>query len=138
MKIRSYRDLGVWQKAMELVTEVYQRTQSFPKEEMYGLTSQLRRAVISVPANIAEGWGRNMTKEYIHFLRIARSSLLEVETHVIISQNLNYQNNETIEIILQKTQEISRMIKALINSLTKTRVDLALIGSILFGYWLIA
>lgn len=79
MRIDSYRDLEVWQKAIALVTEIYRLSRAFPKEEIYGLTSQLRRAAVSVPANIAEGWGRNMTREFIQFLRTARGSLLELE-----------------------------------------------------------
>lgn len=83
-KIESYRDLKVWQKSVNLVTEIYEITRSFSKEEIYTLASQLRRAAISVPSNIAEGWGRNSTKEYVHFLRIARGSLLELETQLVI------------------------------------------------------
>lgn len=116
--INSYQDLEVWKKAMELVTDIYKITQSFPKEELYGMTNQLRRASVSVPANIAEGWGRGTTKGYIQFLRIARGSLLEVETLMTISQNLGYVNAQDLqEQILQKIIEISKMINSLINSL---------------------
>ena len=118
--INSYQDLEVWKKAMELVTDIYKVTQTFPKEELYGLTNQLRRASVSVPANIAEGWGRGTTKGYIQFLRIARGSLLEVETLMTISHNLGpgYVNAQDLqEQILQKIIEISKMINALINSL---------------------
>lgn len=121
VKIESYRQLGVWQKAIKMVTEIYGITQTFPKEEIYALTSQIRRAAVSVPANIAEGWGRNTTKDYIQFLRIARSSLLELETHLIISNNLNYINNQTVEDILQKTLEINKMLNGLVNSLSKMK-----------------
>jgi len=115
--INSYHDLEVWKKAMELVTDVYKITRTFAKEEIYGLTSQLRRASVSVPANIAEGWGRGTTREYIHFLRIARGSLLELETLMTISHNIGYVNAQIQEPILQKIQEISKMINALIKSL---------------------
>jgi len=118
--INSYQDLEVWKKAMGLVTEIYKNTQTFPKEERYGLTNQLRRASVSVPANIAEGWGRGTTKEYMQFLRIARGSLLEVETLMTISHNLGpgYVNAQDLqEQISQKIIEISKMINALINSL---------------------
>src|SRR5690606_24522123 len=89
MNIQSFRDLLVWQKAMNLVTEVYQLTQQFPKEEMYGLSSQIRRAVVSVPSNIAEGHQRG-TKEFLQFLKIAKGSLAEVETQLEIALRLNY------------------------------------------------
>ncbi len=118
--INSYQDLEVWKKAMGLVTEIYKNTQTFPKEERYGLTNQLRPASVSVPANIAEGWGRGTTKEYMQFLRIARGSLLEVETLMTISHNLGpgYVNAQDLqEQISQKIIEISKMINALINSL---------------------
>ena len=115
--INSYQDLEVWKKAMELVTDIYKATQAFPKEELYGLTNQLRRASVSVPANIAEGWGRGTTKGYIQFLRIARGSLLEVETLMTISHNLGCANAQDLEQILQKIIEISKMMNALINSL---------------------
>jgi len=117
--MESYQELEVWKKAIELVTDIYRITKTFPNEEIYALTSQVRRAAISVPANIAEGWGRNMTKEYIQFLRIARGSLLEVETHLIVSRNLQYLNDQPFGIILQKIQEINKMLNSLINSLSK-------------------
>jgi len=115
--INSYQDLDVWKKAMELVMDIYKVTQTFPKEELYGLANQLRRASVSVPANIAEGWGRGTTKEYIQFLRIARGSLLEVETLMTIAHNLGYVNAQDQDPILQKILEISKMMNALINSL---------------------
>ena len=117
--INSYQDLEVWKKAMELVTDVYKVTRTFAKEEIYGLTSQLRRASVSVPANIAEGWGRGTTGEYIQFLRIARGSLLELETLMTISHNLGYVNAQIQEPILQKIREINKMINALIKSLKR-------------------
>src|SRR5712691_7098084 len=82
---KSHRDLIVWQKAMDLVESVYAATASFPKEETYGITSQIRRAVVSVPANIAEGQGRRLTKEFLYFLANARGSLLELDTHLEIA-----------------------------------------------------
>jgi four helix bundle protein len=114
--ITSYHDLEVWKKSMELVTDIYKVTQTFLKEELYGLTNQLRRASVSVPANIAEGWGRGTTREYIQFLRIARGSLLELETLMTISHNLGYVTQDQ-ESIFQKIQEINKMTNALINSL---------------------
>lgn len=119
MTIRSYQDLDVWRKAMTLVTEVYALTQTFPREEMYGLTSQIRRAVISVPANIAEGWGRKSKKEYIQFLRIARGSLLELETLLIIAINLNYIPQAKTQPTLDRLAEVSRMLSGLMSSLNR-------------------
>ncbi len=121
MRIESYQQLEVWKKAVALVTEIYRVTQSFPKEEMYGLTSQLRRAAVSVPANIAEGWGRNMTGEYIQFLRTARGSLLESETHLLIAKNLNFIDDKTLEILFGKTRELNKMLNSLISSLEAGR-----------------
>jgi four helix bundle protein len=88
--IRSYRDLRVWQMGMDLAEHCYLVTQGFPQAEVYGLTSQLRRAAVSVPANIAEGYGREYRKEYIHFLRVAQGSLKELETHLILASRIGY------------------------------------------------
>ena len=118
-KIESYQDLEVWKKAIILVTEIYATSKDFPKEETYSLTSQIRRAAVSVPSNIAEGWGRNKPKEYIQFLRIARGSLLEVETQLIIAKNLSYTDSQTMQKISQKTEIVNKMLNALINSLNK-------------------
>jgi len=111
----------VWKKAMELVTDIYKVTRTFLKEEIYGLTSQLRRAAVPVPANIAEGWGRGTTGDYIQFLRIARGSLLEVETLMTISHNLEYVNTQELKPISERIREINKMINSLINSLLKYR-----------------
>jgi len=116
-EIHSYRDLEVWKRSMELVANIYGITQAFPKEELYGLTNQLRRAAVSVPANIAEGWGRGTTREYIQFLRIARGSLFELETLMNISGKLEYAKVKNQQQILQEIQEISKMLNALVKSL---------------------
>src|SRR5436190_6583461 len=92
--IKSHRDLIVWQRAMDLVEAVYHLSASFPKAEIYGLTSQMRRAVVSVPANIAEGQGRRLTREYLYFLSNARGSLLELDTHLEIAARLKYLTND--------------------------------------------
>jgi four helix bundle protein len=118
-KISSYQQLEVWQKSMGLVTEIYQISAIFPKTEIFGLTSQMRRAAVSVPANIAEGWGRKLTKEFMQFLRIARGSLLEIETHLIISRNLDYIDVEKVQVLLSLTTEISKMLNGMIISLGK-------------------
>ena len=107
----------VWQKSISLVKEVYSFTNSFPEEEIYGLVSQMRRSAVSIPSNIAEGWGRMSRKNYIQFLRTARGSLFELETQMIISAELNFnKNNENIESLIV---EISKMLNALIKSLNE-------------------
>jgi four helix bundle protein len=116
--IRSYRDLIAWQKGMELVEMVYRTSNIWPKSEIYGLTNQVRRATVSVPANIAEGHGRASTKEYLHHLSIARGSLLEVETHLLIAQRLTYLPDPSAEILLTHAAEVSRLLSGLSRSLT--------------------
>jgi len=116
-KVESFKDLIVWQKGIELVNEIYKVTKHFPKEELYGLTSQTRRAAVSVPANIAEGWGRGTTKNYIQFLEISRGSLYELNTLIIISYNQEYISKETCDEIENRLNEIGRMLNALINKL---------------------
>lgn len=117
MKVKSYKDLIVWQKAMDLVEMVYQATRTFPQEERYGLTSQLRRAVVSVPSNIAEGHARKSTAEYINFLSIARGSLAEVETQLLIAQRLGYLHRTYLRPIMQVHTEVSKMLPALMEKL---------------------
>jgi four helix bundle protein len=115
--IRCYRDLMAWQKAMRLVTDVYRNTQSFPKAEMYGLTSQLRRAAVSIPSNIAEGQGRASTGEFKHFLGQARGSLLELETQLEIANSLEYLSSENCVLLLKQCSEIGRILNGLMASL---------------------
>lgn len=117
--VASYRDLEVWQRGIGLVERVYELTSCFPEEEKFGLTSQLRRGAVSIPSNIAEGWGRGSGKEYMHFLRIARSSLFEVETQCIIAYRLGYIDEEMLRATLQETDVESRMLLALLRSLDK-------------------
>ena len=90
MKVKHYQELIVWQKAMNLAEEVYKVSRSFPREEIYGLTSQLRRAAISIPSNVAEGQGRRTTADFLHHLSIAYGSLLELETQILIATRLSY------------------------------------------------
>src|SRR5260370_41920494 len=97
MKVKKYSELIVWQKAMDLTEEVYTETQHFPKEEIYGLTSQLRRAAVSVPSNIAEGQGRKSTSEFLHYLSIAYGSLMEVETQILIAARLAYIEGQQVD-----------------------------------------
>ena len=113
--LTSYKELVVWQKSMVLVKEIYLISESFPDGERYGLISQMRRSVISIPSNIAEGWGRLSTKNYIHFLRISRGSLFELETQILIALELNYINDS--EIIQNLITEISKMLNSLIRKL---------------------
>ena len=113
----SYRELNVWKKSMTLSVDVYTLSLAFPSHEQFGITSQLRRAITSVPLNIAEGWGRGINKSYIQFLKIARGSLYEVETIVILCKELNYLLENSCDEILEKTSEISKMINSLIKSI---------------------
>ena len=118
MVIKSYRDLIVWQKAMDLVEVVYKMTQSFPNEECYGLTSQIRRAAVSVPSNIAEGHSRKSSKEFLHYLSIAYGSLGELETQIQIAQRLTYLQKDEAERLLEKAAEVGRLSNGLSRSLT--------------------
>ncbi len=111
--MKGHRDLEVWQKSMQFVTVLYQETAAFPKQELYGLTSQLRRAAVSVPSNIAEGCGRNSKKEFHQFLCHARGSLLEAETQLEIARNLGYLSDNKTRELLSKTNEIGRMLNGL-------------------------
>jgi four helix bundle protein len=121
--IKSYRDLQVWRLAINLSTEVYATTSSFPKNEIFGLCSQLQRAAVSVASNIAEGHARESTKEYLRFISIALGSLAELETQFIISNNLNYINQVNLDGILEKTSEIGRMLRGLQKSLKAKLLD---------------
>jgi four helix bundle protein len=115
----SYRELIAWQKAIRLVTEIYQATRQFPRDELYGLTSQLRRAAVSVPSNIAEGQARFSRKEFHHFLSQARGSLVEIETQLIIAQNLGYLSTQQREPMLAQTAELGRILNGLIASIKR-------------------
>src|SRR5437764_1229466 len=103
-EIQTYRDLRIWEEAMELVEEIYKITSAFPKDELYELTSQMRRSAISIPSNIAEGHGRKGSKEFMHHLSIAKGSLAELETQLILSLRLQYLNRDDLKPIWQKTQ----------------------------------
>jgi four helix bundle protein len=113
----SYRDLIAWRKAMDLVTEVYRVTRTFPRDELYGLTNQLRRAAVSVPSNIAEGQARFSRKEFHHFLSHARGSLVEIETQLTIAQNLNYLTQTQTRPLLERASELGRVLNGLIASI---------------------
>jgi four helix bundle protein len=119
MAISSFRDLRVWQAGMELVEQVYLLTQSFPKQEIYGLSSQIQRAAVSVPSNIAEGHTREHSKEFLHHLSIAQASLAELETQLEIATRLKYILPEQLEQILQRTASLGKQLYALRNALMR-------------------
>ena len=112
-QVKSYRDLIVWQKSIALVTDVYRATQQFPKEEIYGLTSQVRRSAVSVPSNIAEGQGRDSTKDFVRFLAIATGSLNELQTQMQIASNLSYLSAECHARLETAAREVERMLRSL-------------------------
>ena len=115
--LKSYRELIVWQKAVQLVVDCYRATPGFPKSEIYGLTSQIRRAATSIPANIAEGYGRGSRKEYLQFLIVAQGSLKELETHFIVAQKLNYLTDAQLSRVLSQSDEVGKMLGSLIRKL---------------------
>jgi four helix bundle protein len=116
MPSRNYRDLIVWQKAMDLVVEIYRLTKALPKEEIYGLTQQMRRAAVSIPSNIAEGQGRGSGQEMIRYLRIAYGSLRELETQSEITERLRYSNEEDVSAVMSLMSEVGRLFNGLIRS----------------------
>jgi four helix bundle protein len=114
---KNYRDLLVWQKAIDLTLKTYSLTKAFPKEEMYGLTQQMRRAAVSVPANIAEGQGRDGKKEFYHFLGIASGSLSELQTHMILAEKLGFSTAPEIQAMLISSEEVAMLLNGLRRSL---------------------
>ncbi|CAM3324156.1 four helix bundle protein [Empedobacter stercoris] len=112
--MKTHKNLEVWQKAIAFVTDVYNQTGNFPKEEIYGLVSQLRRSAVSVPSNIAEGAARQSNKEYIQFLYVALGSLMELDTQLSIANNLNFLSDESLNDLQSKTDEIGKMLNGLI------------------------
>jgi four helix bundle protein len=117
-EVRSFRGLRVWQSGMDLVVATYELTKSFPKSETYGLSSQLQRAAVSVPANIAEGHSRQSLREYLHFIAIARGSLAEVETYLELAQRLGYASSAQITPVLNLAASVSRQLVALRDALS--------------------
>ena len=115
--MQSYKELIVWQRSTELVVEVYKLTQKFPKEEMFGLISQMRRAAVSIPSNIAEGYARKHTAEYTQFLRIAFGSGAELETQLILSEKLRFANRAEVTKSTTLLNETMRMLNKLISTL---------------------
>ena len=115
--VYSYEDLSVWKKSMNLAVKIYELTKHMPKEELYGLTAQMRRAAVSIPSNIAEGQQRASTKEFLRFLSIARGSNAELQTQLVLACRLGYFQSEQIRETMNLTREISKMINALMISL---------------------
>jgi four helix bundle protein len=113
----SYRDLVAWKKGMRLVLDVYRATKTFPREELYGLTSQLRRAAVSIPSNIAEGQARFSHKEFHHFLGNAKGSLAEVDTQILLAQELQLLAEDDARGLLEQTDELGRILSGLRNSI---------------------
>ena len=118
---KGFRDLRVWQCGMDLVEDVYRLTRGFPKEELYGLTNQLRRAAVSVPSNIAEGQARAHTKEFLHFLSTARGSVAEVQTQLELAGRLKYLSGEQVEHAIERADVLARQLHALRNSLANRK-----------------
>jgi four helix bundle protein len=116
-EIKSHRDLIVWQRSMDLVTAVYKLTEEFPKSELYGLTSQIRRCAASVPANIAEGQGRRLAGEFLQFLGNARGSLLELDTHLEIAVRLGMLNRELHSTLMEQLMEVRKLLNGLMRSI---------------------
>ncbi|MBK1988248.1 four helix bundle protein [Sphaerospermopsis aphanizomenoides BCCUSP55] len=115
--IQSYRDLKVWQEAMNLAESCYRITKTFPKEETYGMTSQIRRAAVSIPANIAEGYGRKTRGEYIQFLYIAQGSLKELETHLLLAMRVEIDSSQAIPTLLNQCESVGKLLLFIINAL---------------------
>lgn len=117
---QTFKELVAWQKAMELVTEVYRATNSFPSDERFGLTSQIRRSAVSVPSNIAEGQGRNSPGEFLQFLGIAKGSLCELETQILIAKNLGFIGDASVD-LLGRTEEVGKIMTGLGKSLRRQK-----------------
>jgi four helix bundle protein len=116
-QVNSYRDLLVWEQAIDLATAIYKCMKSWPKEELYGLTQPVRRAAVSVPANIAEGNGRELRAPYINFLRISQGSLKEVETHLIIAHRVGVADQGEVKQLLERCESIGKLLRLLIPKL---------------------
>ncbi|MDP2981885.1 MAG: four helix bundle protein [Candidatus Latescibacter sp.] len=112
--MKTFRDLLVWQKSIELVVEIYKVTKRFPNDECYGLTSQMRRCAVSIPSNMAEGYGRNSPNDFARFLQISTGSLFELQTQIEISHKLNYVTSNDFDALYESTREIERMLSSFI------------------------
>lgn len=119
--MKTFRDIFIWQKSMSLVTKIYTYTNHFPKEEVFGLTSQIRRCSVSIPSNVAEGFGRESNKEYLRFLNISLGSLFELQTQLEIAKNVQYLDEVKFNEIYEDTREIERMLVSFINKIKNTQ-----------------
>ncbi|MCX5782535.1 MAG: four helix bundle protein [Elusimicrobia bacterium] len=117
-KIKSFKELRIWQRGIELVKDIYLLTEKFPKEELYGITSQMRRASISIPSNIAEGFKRNHNKEFVQFLHLAMGSAAELETQLIIAKEIGFINSEKLILVSNKLDSLSKMTTSLLNKMS--------------------
>ena len=117
--IVDYRDLDVWNEAMALAADIYGATRSFPKEELFGMTSQMRRSAVSIPSNIAEGFGREQTRSFIQFLRIAQGSLKELETQVLLCVRVGLMREVVADPLAGRCERIGKMLRALVRALEK-------------------
>ena len=113
MAVRSYQELLAWQRAMDMAAAIYESTRGFPREQLYGLTNQVRRAAVSVPSKIAEGQGRGMGAEFKRFLRISQGSLQEVETQVLLAERFGYLSRQAVDTRLELTAEVGRLNRGL-------------------------
>ena len=123
MTIESYKDLDVWKVGMTLAQESYLLTARFPKGEMYGMASQIRRAAVSIPANIAEGYGRDQTGSFVQFLRIAQGSARELETHLILAERVRLVDQQAVAPLQELYERVSKMLRSLIRSLEARRTS---------------
>ena len=117
--METHKDLRVWQQSIEMVTSIYKMSKDFPKDEIFGLVSQMRRAAVSVPSNIAEGYARGTDKEKLHFLRISSGSMSEIETQLMLSLNLGYIGQETYDELSEQITSVWKQSNALISSIKK-------------------
>jgi four helix bundle protein len=122
-RVQSYRDLVLWQRGMTLAEACYRVTADFPREEIYGMTAQVRRASVSIPANIAEGHGRDSTGAFVQFLRMAQGSIKELETHLLLAQRVKLATQQAVEPLLLECDELGRMMRAMIRSLQEKESD---------------
>jgi len=121
--LKNYKELKVWEKSYQLCLEIYRTSKKFPRHEIYGLISQMRRAALSIPSNIAEGYGRKTTPEYLRSLYIAYGSVCELETQILLSGDLGYLNEISLSKLQEKLGEVERMLKALIKSLENKHLN---------------